>query len=68
MKIRTAYDPPADCGRSLYDWIAIDDESWDGERGPIGFGPTETEAVLDLLKHIQRRRLSEHIVVEDDPE
>jgi hypothetical protein len=41
VKIRTAYDPPADCGRSLYDWIAIDDESWDGERGPIGFGPTE---------------------------
>lgn len=38
-----------------FDWEAIDDETYDvGE--PIGYGATESEAILDLKQKLEERR------------
>jgi hypothetical protein len=34
------------------DWSAIDDDTYDYD-APIGFGPTETAAIADLLQQIE---------------
>jgi hypothetical protein len=48
MNIKTNYAPtpiPLRC----CDWSAIDDNTYDGEGCPIGYGATEQEAIDDLL-------------------
>ncbi len=42
-----------------FDWEAIDDDTYDGEGCPIGYGRTEQEAIQDLRDQIEER-------VEDD--
>jgi hypothetical protein len=36
-----------------HDWIAIDDDTYDGEGCPIGWGATEKEAISDLLFQLE---------------
>jgi hypothetical protein len=31
-----------------FDWCAVDDDTYDGEGSPIGYGATEAEAIRDL--------------------
>jgi hypothetical protein len=50
MKIITTYEYPPIPIR-IFDWSAIDYETYDGE-GPIGTGKTEESAVRDLLEQI----------------
>lgn len=38
-----------------FDWSAIDDDTYDGEGCPIGYGATEDEAIADLLLQIEER-------------
>jgi hypothetical protein len=45
MKIKTEEQQPG------Y-WVAVDDETYDGPGSDIGCGPTEQEAVIDLLQII----------------
>jgi hypothetical protein len=52
MRIKTFYDPPPIPIRGC-DWQAIDDETYDGEGYPIGYGATEQEAIDDLLSKIE---------------
>jgi hypothetical protein len=52
MKIRTEYDLKP-IGRRDSDWIAVDDETYDGPGSPIGTGATEQEAIDDLLEQIE---------------
>jgi hypothetical protein len=33
-------------------WHAIDADSYDGPGCPIGFGPTEAEAIADLMEQL----------------
>lgn len=54
MKIRTDYDPKPIPGRQ-FDWSAIDDDTYDGEGCPIGYGRTEQEAIDDLKQQIEER-------------
>jgi hypothetical protein len=52
MRIKTFhYEPPIPM-RCMY-WGAIDDETYDGEGSPIGYGFTEQEAIEDLLWQIE---------------
>ena len=52
MKIRTEHVfPPIPDRRS--DWIAYDDETYDGPGGVIGMGATEADAVADLFEQIE---------------
>lgn len=60
MKIRTTHDPKPIPDRQ-YDWSAIDESAYDGaedsaNRHMVGYGPTEADAINDLLR----------IVAEDD--
>ena len=34
-------------------WSAVDDETYDGEGSPIGWGATREEAIADLLDQIE---------------
>jgi len=36
-----------------FDWCAVDDETYDGEGCPIGFGRTEEDAIADLMLQIE---------------
>ena len=59
MKIRTTHDPKPIPNRE-FDWSAIDESTYDGaedseERHMVGYGPTEAEAIEDLLR-IHRER------------
>ena len=59
MKIRTTHDPKPIPDRQ-FDWSAIDESTYDGaedssERHMVGYGPTEAEAIEDLLR-IHRER------------
>ena len=38
-----------------FDWCAVDDETYDGEGCPIGFGRTEEDAIADLMLQIEDR-------------
>lgn len=49
MKIRTEYAFPPIPIRS-HDWLAIDDDTYDGPGSKIGHGPTEQAAIDDLLE------------------
>jgi hypothetical protein len=51
MKIRTAFVYPPIPFRGC-DWVAVDDDTYDGEGCPIGRGATEAEAISDLLDQI----------------
>jgi len=57
MKIVTSYDYPPIPDRSM-DWSAIDSDTYDGteddpNRGMIGRGPTEAEAIADLMQLLE---------------
>jgi len=47
MKIKTSNWPL--CPIPSLEWNAVDDETYDGECCPIGYGATEQEAIEDLL-------------------
>jgi hypothetical protein len=49
MKIRTYHVYPPIPIRD-FDWSAVDDDTYDGEGCPIGYGRTEQEAIADLLE------------------
>lgn len=51
MKIKTLYDPPPIPIR-MFDWSAIDYDTYDGEGSPIGYGKTEEDSVRDLIEQI----------------
>lgn len=54
MNIKTHYDPkPIPDFR--FDWCAVDDDTYDGEGCPIGYGATEQDAISDLLLQIEER-------------
>ena len=36
-----------------FDWCAVDDDTYDGEGCPIGFGRTEEDAIADLMLQIE---------------
>jgi hypothetical protein len=58
VTIRTTYDPPPIPDRR-FDWCAIDDDTHDGAPDShwrarrIGYGPTEQEAIADLLAQLE---------------
>lgn len=52
MNISTSFEYPPIPDRR-FDWLAVDDDTYDGEGCPIGHGRTEAEAVLDLLDQIE---------------
>jgi len=51
MKIKTDNIMPPIPDRN-HDWSAIDYDTYDGEGSPIGTGPTERKAILDLMIQI----------------
>lgn len=55
MRIKTSFDCPPVPWRA-FDWSAIDDATYGGDEGDlIGRGPTEIEAIRDLLDQIEER-------------
>lgn len=52
MKIRTEFVYPPIPIRE-FDWIAVDDDTYDGPSCPIGYGRTEQEAIKDLLEQLE---------------
>lgn len=52
MKIQTSFEYPPIPDRR-FDWSAVDDDTYDGEGCPIGRGPTERDAVMDLLNQME---------------
>jgi len=51
MKIITSHvKPPIPTTR--FDWLAVDDETYDGPGSAIGVGATEREAIDDLLEQV----------------
>jgi hypothetical protein len=52
MKILTTYDPPPIPDRR-FDWLAYDDDSFDGPESPWARGPTREAAIADLLEKIE---------------
>ena len=52
MKIRTTYVFPPIPLRQ-FDWSAVDDDTYDGEGCPIGYGATEQEAIADLMAQLE---------------
>ncbi len=51
MNIRTEYVFPPVPIRN-FDWSAVDNDTYDGPRCPIGWGATEQEAITDLLRQL----------------
>ena len=56
MKIRTLFVYPPIPDRR-FDWQAVDEDTYDGAedsktRNQIGYGPTELDAVSDLLEQL----------------
>lgn len=51
FKVRTDFVYPPIPDRR-FDWSAIDDETYDGEGCPIGYGPTEQAAIDDLMDQL----------------
>lgn len=47
MNIRTTFDPKPIPDRR-FDWLAVDDDTYDGPPCPVGHGATEEEAIEDL--------------------
>jgi hypothetical protein len=52
MKIRTYHVHPPIPIRD-WDWSAVDNDTYDGEGCPIGYGRTEQEAIADLLEQLK---------------
>jgi hypothetical protein len=52
MKIRTEFVYPPIPIRD-FDWSAVDDDTYDGEGCPIGYGRTEEAAIADLKQQIE---------------
>lgn len=52
MNIRTEFVYPPIPDRR-FDWSAADDDTYDGPGCPIGSGPTEQAAVLDLAEQLE---------------
>lgn len=52
MKIVTRYDPKPIPIRTA-DWLAVDDDTYDGPGSPIGCGATEQEAIDDLKDQLE---------------
>lgn len=52
MKIRATYDKKPMPFRSC-DWLAVDDDTYDGPGCPVGTGATEQEAISDLMEQIE---------------
>lgn len=50
-RVRTDFVYPPIPDRS-HDWCAVDDRTYDGEGGPIGYGETEAAAIEDLLSQL----------------
>jgi hypothetical protein len=50
--IKTTFYPPPIPDRR-FDWLAIDDNTYDGPGSPIGTGATEQEAIADLLEQLE---------------
>jgi hypothetical protein len=55
MNIKTDHDPPPIPLRN-FDWLAYDDDTYDGLGSPLGHGPTKEEAIADLLEQIEERQ------------
>jgi len=51
MKISTDYWAKPTPERR-FDWCAVDDETYDGEGCPIGWGASEAEAIADLKEQV----------------
>jgi len=51
MKVVAIYDPPPIPIRD-YDWIAYDDDTYDGGQ-PLGRGKTRADAIADLLAQLE---------------
>ena len=61
MKIRTTYVYPPIPIRE-FDWSAIDEDTYDGaedsgNRGQVGYGRTEQEAIADLMVILEHEAL-----------
>ena len=54
MRIRTEFVYPPIPDRRC-DWSAVDDSTYDGPGCAIGYGPTEAEAIADLLEQLEER-------------
>ena len=54
MKLRTKLQPNGE-------WTAIDDDSYDGEGSPMGWGATEQAAVDDLKEQLTERGIYESL-------
>lgn len=52
MNIRTTYVFPPIPDRN-FDWSAVDDDTYDGPGSPIGYGPTELDAIADLMEQTE---------------
>jgi hypothetical protein len=51
MRIKTSQW--ALCPIASFEWMAVDDETYDGEGCPIGIGATEQEAIDHLMEQIE---------------
>jgi hypothetical protein len=51
MNIRTEFVHPPIPDRR-FDWVAVDDDTYDGPGSPIGEGPTEGAAIKDLMEQL----------------
>jgi hypothetical protein len=52
MKIKVSFEYPPIPSRN-FDWLAYDDDSYDGPGSPLGHGPTREEAIADLLEKLE---------------
>ena len=52
MNIRTEHVHPPILRRDC-DWVAYDDDTYDGPGSKIGVGPTEEAAIADLLEQYE---------------
>lgn len=51
MRIKTVYVYPPIPTRQ-FDWMAYDDNTYDGPGSPLGQGPTKEAAIQDLLEQL----------------
>lgn len=55
-RIRTEFVYPPIPSRA-FDWCAVDDNTYDGDgHSPIGYGPTEQDAIDDLIEQLEERQ------------
>ena len=58
MTIKTSFVNPPIPTR-IFDWSAIDDDTYDGPGSLIGTGATEAEAVQDLMEQILLEKVTQ---------